>query len=242
MKIRGVIKRLKKIKVIPNDWFIDDTPRKWVAREKRDKDELNVKQHLLIFHITIIARWFSDDLYPTLMDKCIQYHKERDLASLGVIPEAFYKSYSNIEYSYLKVPTEKTEDDKKRSKYFKEEKTPEFSFVRKKYISLELIDSVEPFILKWYPSAIFSVQKLNKTPDIFDENDYYWIYRMIIDHYPQEFKAFFDKNCPHLNFNAFKSIKRRKSDAQIPKDLHNRVFEYVRSNYPKAIEQADNSS
>lgn len=108
-----VMKRLKKIKVIPNDWFIDDTPRKWVAREKRDKDELSVKQHLLIFHITIIASWYSDDHYPTLMDKCIQYHQERDHSSLEVTPEAFYKSYSNIEYSYLKVPTEKKEDEKK---------------------------------------------------------------------------------------------------------------------------------
>lgn len=225
----------------PSD-FIDDTPRKWVAREKRDKDKLTIKQHLLIFHVTIIANWFSDDLYPKLMDKCIQYHQERDLASMDVTPESFYKSYSKIEYSYLKVPKKEKKEQKKLSKYVIEKKKPQFKFVRKKYINSELIESVTPFILRWYPTTAFFLQTLNVTPYILDETDYYWIYRKVKVQYPQELKSFFEKNCPDLNYNTFKSIASRKSDAKIPKQLHTRVLTYIREHFPNAIEISGNKS
>ncbi|MBK9984497.1 MAG: hypothetical protein IPP15_19370 [Saprospiraceae bacterium] len=215
--------------------FIDDTPRPWVANAKVDKDGLSVKQHLLIFHITIKASWYPDDLYPTLRDKCVQYHQERDLASMDVTVDSFYKSYSSVEYSNLKVPKKKKKEVEIISKYNPQKKKPNYKIIKKKYIELELIESVKPFILRWYPTALFFVQTLNVTPYILDENDYYWIYRKIIHHYPQEFKIFFEKHCPHLHFSKFKAIGNRKSGVKIPSDLHNRIDYYIREHFPDAM-------
>lgn len=221
--------------------FIDDTTRYWVAntKSKLDKDGLSVKQHLLIYHVAIIAGWFRDDLYPTLKDKCIQYHHERNLASIGVTAESFYKSYSSVEFSYLKVPIETELDKEEKSENSKEKEEPEFKLIKKKYIDLELIDSIVPFILQWYPTASFFLQTLNVAPYSLDESDYYWIFRKIKVHYPQEFKYFFEKNCSHLNFNTFKSIYRRKNGSKIPGDLNSRVDDYIKEHYPKAINEFD---
>src|SRR5690349_12675211 len=134
--------------LLDEDLFIDDKPRHWVPNEKRDKDNLSLKQHLLIFHIAIKSSWFPDDLYPALWDKCVQYHQERDLASIGVTVESFYKSYSSIEYSDLKIPKRERNRPKKISKYSIEIKRPKYRIIKKKYISLDLIDSVIPSILK----------------------------------------------------------------------------------------------
>lgn len=206
--------------LVDENMFINDTPRAWVARKKEDNDGLGVRHHLLIFHITIKARWYPDDLYPTTKDKCIQYYEERNLKDISVTINNFYKSYSNVEYSKVQILDE---DGNPKS-------------IRKKYISLELIDKVSPFILKWYTSAAFFILTLNNTHYNLDEEDYYWIYRKIKDYYPQEFKYFFDKNCPHLNFNTFSSTDQRKCDSKIPTDLNGIIDHYIREYFPKAVE------
>jgi len=219
--------------------FIADAPRKWIANTKVDKDGLSVRQHLLIYHVTIKANWFSDVLYPTLKEKCIQYHQERNLASMGVTTDSFYKSYPSIEYSYLKVPKKKKKKTKKISKYIIEKKKPIYTLIKKKYIDLELIESVIPFILQWYPSAIFFVQTLNMAPYILDVKDYYWIYHEVKKDYPQKLKHFFEANCPHLNYNTFTSIDNRKCGVKIKKDLKKYIAPYISEYYPDAIKKKE---
>lgn len=219
--------------------FIDDAPRHWAPNEKRDKDNLTLKQHLLIFHIAIKSSWFPDDLYPTLWDKCVQYHQERDLASIDVTVESFYKSYSSIEYSDLKVPNRERNRPKKISKYSIEIKRPKYRIIKKKYISLELIDSVFPFILKWYPTAAFFVQTLNNDPYRLNEEHFYWIYRRL-KHVSTEkvtMRGFFDTNCPHLNFNSFTSQVNRNRERKIPSDIHRYINPYMRRYYPGVLKE-----
>ena len=223
----------------PNN-FIDDTPRPWVTNTKSElnKDGLSVKQHLLIYHVAVIAGWFSDDIYPTLKDKCIQYHHERNLASIGVTAESFYKSYSSVEFSDLKVPIIERKRPKKLSKYFIETKKPKYRIIKKKYIELELIESVFPFILKWYPSAAFFVQTLNNDPYRLNEEHFYWIYRRVKDLSTRKIKLkiFFENNCPHLNFNAFKSHDYRQSGNKISSDIKTHINPYIRLHYPDILE------
>lgn len=221
--------------------FIDDAPRHWVAntKSKLDKDGLSVKQHLLIYHVAIMAGWFKDDLYPTLKEKCIQYHLERNLASIGVTTESFYKSYSSVEYSYLKVPKNKRKRPKKTSKYSTEVKRPKYTIIKKKYIELELIESVFPFILKWYPTAAFFVQTLNTDPYRLNEKHFYWIYRRIKDVSTAKIKLkhFFEKNCPNLNFNSFSSHDYLKSSNAIPRDIKSYINPYLRMHYPEVLKE-----
>lgn len=220
--------------------FIDDTPRHWVANTKSvlEKDRLSVKQHLLIYHVAVIAGWFSDDLYPTLKDKCIQYHHERNLLSMGVTAESFYKSYSSIEFSDLKVPIIERKRPKRLSKNFIETKKPKYRSIKKKYIELELIESVFPFILKWYPSAALFVQTLNNDPYRLNEEHFYWIYRRVKDLSTRKIKLkiFFENNCPHLNFNAFKSHDYRQSGNKIPSDIKTHINPYIRLHFPDILE------
>ena len=219
--------------------FIEDTKRKWVAREKPDKDGLTVKHHLLIFHITIKASWYPDDLYPTIWDKCVQYHQERDLAGIDVTVKSFYKSYSSVEYSDLKVPKIERKRKKKIRKLSIEIKKPKYKIIKKKYIELDLIDSVFPFILKWYPTAIFFVQTLNNDPYRLNEEHFYWIYRRVKEVSTEKIKLkhFFENNCPHLNFNAFKSQDYRQSGNKIPSDIKTYIKPYLRMHYPEILDK-----
>ncbi len=219
--------------------FIDDTRRHWAPNEKRDKDNLILKQHLLIFHIAIKSSWFPDDLYPTLWDKCVHYHQERDLKSIDVTVESFYKSYSSIEYSDLKVPKRERNRPKKISKYSVEIERPKYRIIKKKYISLELIDSVIPFILKWYPTAVFFIQTLNNDTYQLNEEHFYFIYRRVksVSTEKVTMKGFFDSNCPHLNFNSFTSKVNRNRDQKIPSDINRYINPYMRMYYPDVLKE-----
>jgi len=219
--------------------FIDDSPRPWVANAKVDKDGLSVKHHLLIFLITIKASWYPDDLYPTLRDKCFRYHQERDLASIDVTVDSFYKSYSSVEFSALKVPKKERKRVKRISNYKVELKKPAYSIVKKKYIDSELIESVFPFILRWYPTAAFFIQTLNNDPYRLQENHFYWIYRRINDVSVEKVKLkhFFEENCTHLNFNSFKSHDYRESGNKIPSDIKTYINPFIRMHYPEVLKE-----
>ncbi len=144
--------------------FINDSPRKWVANTKLDKEGLSVRQHLLIFHVTVKASWFPDDLYPTLREKCIQYHKERNLSSMGVTADSFYKSYPSIEYSYLEVLKTGKEITKRKSKYIIEEEKPKYKDLKKKIVtSFSKSHSSIDTCLNIFKTELKKTKKLSKS-------------------------------------------------------------------------------
>ncbi len=203
-----------------SDYFIDDTPREWVANQKVDDDGLNVKHHALICHIAILGNNFPDDLFPELKDKCNQYYSDRKIENLGVKPDNFYKSVLDIEYTYVDQFNEKEE----------------FETVRKKYIDSNVIEYVTPFVKKWYPRGEILIVTLNLAPAKYKSIHYYWIYRKIIGKYPQKsMKDFVEEHCSHLSYNTFKSTHRQNRTAAIPKSIEDEITPYISRFYPEAL-------
>lgn len=213
-----------------DDSFIpDDNPREWISNKKSYKGGPNVKQHYLICYVAIMAGYFPDDLFPTLKDKCIQYYSERNLDTINVKADTFYKNISSIENSKVKVY------EFNDGTSFTRRNRP-FTFEKRKYIDSNLIESVLPFIQQWYPTGVFFLQTLNASY-ILDEDDFYWIYRLIMDIYPIGFKHFFENNCPHLNYNKITSKVTRNYRKMIPTYINDCLAVYIRKYFPDAINE-----
>lgn len=187
--------------------FLDDTPYVRPINEKFDKDGLYLFQHIVIFHLASLAGYFSDDQFPHVKDKCFQYYMERNLESVGVKPETFYKSYS--EFIQLDI------EDGNRI------------ITREKFISYSFIDTITPFIEQWYPNAILFVQTLNASPYKLEPIYYYWIYREVRSKFRGSMEDFRMEYCSHIPKETFRTWQKRYSKDKTPDDLKEYIQQFI---------------
>lgn len=187
--------------------FIDDTPYVRPINEKFDKEGLYLFQHIVIFHLATLAGYFPDDQFPHLKDKCLQYYKERNLESVGAKPETFYKSYS--EFIQLDI------EDGNRI------------IPREKYISYSFIDTITPFIVKWYPCAMLFVQTLNSSPYKLKPIYYYWIHREVRSKFRGSMEDFRMEYCAHIPKETFRTWQKRYSKDKTPDDLKEYIQQFI---------------
>ncbi|MBL0294470.1 MAG: hypothetical protein IPQ04_09450 [Saprospiraceae bacterium] len=187
--------------------FLDDTPYVRPINEKFDKDGLYLFQHIVIFHLATLAGYFPDDQFPHVKVKCFQYYKDRNLESVGVNPETFYKSYS--EFIQLDI------EDGNRI------------ITREKFISYSFIDTITPFIEKWYPHAILFVQTLNASPYKLEPIYYYWIYRAVRSKYRGSREDFRMEYCAHIPKETFRTWQKRYSKDETPDDLKEYIQHFI---------------
>ncbi len=187
--------------------FIPDFPYVRPINEKFDKDGLYLFQHIVIFHLALLADYFPEDQFPHVKDKCFQYYKERNLESVGVKAETFCKSYSKFTQFEL--------EDGNRI------------IAREKYVSYSVVDTITPFIEKWYPYATLYIQTLNAFTYKLEPIHYYWIYREVRSKLPESMEDFRMEYCPHIPKETFRTWQKRYSNTETPYDLKGYIKHFI---------------
>lgn len=199
----------------PNN-FIDDTPYIRPINEKFDEDGLYLMQHLVICHLAIQAGYFPDDRFPNTKDKCFQYYKDRNLFSVQVKPDTFYKAYSR----YLEIDFENGHR----------------VIPREKYLRADFIEKIIPFIEQWYPDASVLVITLNTSPHIFKPIHYYWIYREVRDKFRGSMEGFRMEYCAHIKYETFRTFHKRNSKKKTPAEIKGYITPFIEFHFSNESE------
>lgn len=187
--------------------FIVETPYVRPINEKYDKDGLYIFQHIIILHLATLAGYFPDELYPTAKEKCLQYYNDRGLSNIDHTPKTFIKTYSK----YIKINI----------------KDGYRVLLKDKFIRSSFIDTITPFLQRWYPHTILFVQTLNSIPYRLKPVYYYWIYQEVKRKFQGSMEDFRLEHCAHINKGTFSTWNKRYSESETPDDIKEYIEHYI---------------